>query len=423
VTRATRRDRITCRVRKRDRALLALGCVAWLWSCRDSASSGGPQPRMEPLQHAASERAASSATPPKAQRRSAVLLGTARAAFELVATSEGAVLFWAAPAACERGLSLQRLDAEGRAQGAAASIGSACASRSGTVSEVSAAAGGGQLGVAWIVEAAGQARVFATHGADAATAFAAPLQLGAAEVAARTERARLWLVAAESGQQRVAWHAPRAACTGEPGSCAQLVSEANPPAHDAAGRRGDVREIPQPCARLLVGSVWTQGVWYDAFCALDATGQHATTQVYAIRPEIFYAEASPALLDCEPLGMSPSRAGAVTWGRCADGLRAQAFAPDGRKQLVYAAQQTARCQGGRPVLAVRGQSGQLDALVLDAPRDRLELWLPPELAKPGSRAVFTGRRLLVAWPEGDHLVVASLRCQGQALVSEPPAML
>jgi hypothetical protein len=423
VRQVTDSQRITRGAQNRDCALSALLCVAcvWLGACRGSTADRAARARSQ--QQALSAPASAKVTAPGGS------LGQV-AAFELVATSEGALLIWVPPAVCERGLRVQRLDADGNVQpGSPTATIPACATaRAGAVTELSAAAGGGRLGVAWILEAAGQAQVLGTHGGDAAEAFAPVLPLGAAEAGPRapqTQRGRLWMVASESGQLRVAWHAPRVACAGEAGTCAQLVSEAHPPAVEAAGRRTDVREIPHPCPRLLVGSVWTQGVWYDAFCALGvttATDQQSTTHVYAIRPEIFYAEADPVLRDCEPLGLSPSRTGAVAWGRCRDGLRAHTLAPEGRRQLDGATR-SASCEAGRPVLRVRGQSGQGDSLVLDAPRERLELWLPPELASEGGRAVFTGRRLLVAWARGDHLVVQSLRCQGRALVSEPAPML
>jgi hypothetical protein len=349
-------------------------------------------------------------------------------AFELVATSEGAVLVWAPPAACRSGLQVRRLAADGSMQEPGVVLDAACGGDADLdVVELTAAAGGGRLGVAFVVadKAQQQARVLGTQAADSARAFAPVLQLGAAEPRGLPQRGRVELVAAESGQMRVAWQGPRAACVGESGSCAQLVSEPYPPALDAAGRRTDTREIPQPCPRMLVGSVWTQGVWYDAFCALGARGESQSdsvalriTHVYAIRPEIFYAEAEPTLRDCEPLGLAPSRNGAVAWGRCSDGLRAQLLAPEGHRQTVSAATRSVECADGRPVLRLRGASGEDAAFPLSAPRDRLELWLPPELANEASRAVFTGRHLLVASPQAGGLVVHSHHCDTQGLVSE-----
>jgi hypothetical protein len=349
-------------------------------------------------------------------------------AFELVATSAGAVLVWAPPGACRTGLRARRLAADGSMSEPAVVLSAACggADADADVMELTAAAGGGRLGVVLIAEDKVQreARVLGTQAADSAHAFAPVVQLGAAEPTGRAERGRVELVAAEGGQLRVAWHAPRTACVGESGSCAQLLSEPYPPAAEAAGRRTDTREIPQPCPRLLMGAIWTDGVWYDAFCALAAAGAAdydvagtRFTHVYAIRPEISYAEVDPTLQDCEPLGLAPSRTGAIAWGRCADGLRAHMFAPEGRRQTVSGITRSVECAAGRPVLRLRGASGSGATFPLDAPRDRLELWLPPELASQDSRAAFTGRHLLVATPQAGGLVVHSHHCDTQGLVS------
>jgi hypothetical protein len=353
-------------------------------------------------------------------------------AFELVASSEGAALIWA-PSDCAAGVRVQRFDPEGRALADARDL-QACGATSGStnddaarVIELAAAAGGGQLGVAWLQKRGSETRAFGTHGDDAAQAFSPPLQLGAAEAeeSGPGGRSRLWLVAADSGEMRVAWHAPRGPCSAEAGSCAQLISQPLTAGREAANRRTDTREIPVPCARLMVGSIWTAGVWYDAFCALEGSPKIAMTQVYSIRPEIFYAEVVPALPACEPLGVAPSRTGAVVFGQCDDGLAGMLLSPEGqgRRQTLHALTRTVRCEGGRPVLEMQSREGQRETFALSAPRDRLELWLPPRSGLAGQRAVFTGRRLLVAAADNRHLRMHSLYCVGESLVSDPPAVL
>jgi hypothetical protein len=426
-------------VRRDDRASVTRrafqrdGALAWLVAIAGCALPGC---------RGAAPRASQTQPRPAASRSDVHAVSTAlplahASAFELVATSEGAVLVWAPPAACRSGLRVLRLAADGSMPEPAVAVSAVCGGADTDVMELTAAAGGGRLGVALIVEdkARGEARVLGTQASDSAHAFAPIVQLGAAEPNGRAERGRLELVGSESGQLRVTWHAPRAACAGESGSCAQLVSEPYPPAAQAAGRLTDTREIPQPCPRLLMGAVWTDGVWYDAFCALAAPSRAADydvaagprfTHVYAIRPEISYAEADPTLQDCEPLGLAPSRTGAIVWGRCSDGLRAQMLAPDGRRQTISGTTRSVECADGRPVLRLRGANGPGATFPLDAPRDRLELWLPPELASPDSRAAFTGRHLLVATPEAGGLVVHSHHCDTQGLVSvvsDPRPML
>jgi hypothetical protein len=388
----------------RLRATLVLGLVACAsLACRGSA----PEPARAPAPPA-----------PKGPAPGGELAHAA--SFDLVATSEGAVLAWA-PGTCGQGVQLQRLDVDARVQRAVGLDDAVCGrSGAGEIVELSAAAGGGRLGVAWLAQSPEGARVFASHAGDGAESFAPVLPLGAAEPERPSGRGRLSIVASESAQLRVSWQAPRAACAGQSESCAQLITEPFPPRSDAAGRRTDTREIPRPCPRLLVGSVWTLGVWYDAFCALEGDAAQPISEVYAIRPEIFYAEAQPTLPDCEPLGVSPSRAGALIWGRCADGLRVHTLVVEGRRRILGGVQRSVRCEAGRPVLRVEGRGGASETLELEAPRDRLELWLPETLASPDSRAVFTGRRLLVAEPHAGKLTLRSHRCEAGTLVSEQP---
>jgi hypothetical protein len=396
------------RVRARDRAgrLFAL-CSLCFVACGSGAADRGR------------ERAVISVQPAPVKTIAAPTL-THPAAFELVATSEGALLAWAA-GSCRAGVHAQRFDANGAPQLGAASI-SAC-DPSGpdvdaAISELSAVASAGKLALAWITGNS----VLGTYATDHAADFAPTLQLGAAEPGAGTERGRLLLSASETGQQRVHWRAPRGPCAGEAGGCAMLVTQPHPPAAEAAARTIDTREIPFPCPRLLVGSAWSQGVWYDAFCALDAQAGRATTQVYAIRPEIFYAEVVPVLSDCAPLGAAPSQSGIVVFGQCGSTLRAHVLR-EGRRQAISVSDRQVRCEAGRPVLELHSDGAATETLRLDAPRDRLELWLPPSVAPSGSRAAFTGRRLLIATLQANRLTLRSQHCEGQTLVSDSPTML
>lgn len=393
--------------RDHARKLCAL-CIVCLVAC----SKHGPE----------RQRAVIAVQPAPLKTVSAPTL-TRPGAFELVATSEGALLAWA-EGACRAGVHVQRFDANGEPQLQAASVEACDPSRPQAdepIVELSAVASGGKLALAWITEGASPA-VLGTYATDHAADFAPTLQLGAAEPGASSERGRLLLSASETGQQRVAWRAPRGPCASEPRGCAMLVTQPHPPANEAAARRTDTREIPFPCARLLVGSTWSQGVWYDAFCALDGEAGSATTQVYAIRPEIFYAEVVPVLRGCAPLGAAPSQSGIVVFGQCGSTLRAHVLR-EGRRQAIDVSDRQVRCEAGRPVLELHADGGAIETLRLDAPRDRLELWLPAKLAPPGSRAAFTGRRLLIATLQANRLTLRSQHCEGQTLVSDSPTML
>jgi hypothetical protein len=332
------------------------------------------------------------------------------------------LLLWSA-GPCRDGLQLQHFDANGVPRGSTQTL-PACdpAQPDAHVSELVAVAGGGKLGVAWISDAASSSKVLGSYGRDSGAALAQPLPLGAADTSGEPH-SRLWLSGAESGQLRLAYRAPKAACAAEPSGCTLLVSQAHPPGSEAAQRGGgDAREIPFPCEHLMVGSTWNRGTWYDAFCALDGAGGRATTEVYAIRPEIFYAEAMPVLAGCAPLGLAPSQTGAVVFGRCGDELRAHVLS-ETQKRVVVVRERTLQCDAGRPVLTLIGDRGERETLRLDAPRDRLELWIPPDIAPNESRVAFTGRRILIASVQANRLMLRTQHCEAQSLVSDPPTML
>jgi hypothetical protein len=200
------------------------------------------------------------------------------------------------------------------------------------------------------------------------------------------------------------------------------MTTGHPPSPHAAERGTDTREVPDPCPELLVGADWNQGVWYEGFCALDGAEARPITQVYAIRPEIFYAEALPVLAGCAPLGLAKAEKGVLVFGTCEDGLHVQRLS-ESHLDVVTSAVREVRCESGRPWLEIRNGQGKTFVYRLDAPQDRLELWLPPRMASAGSRAAFTGRALLVTSVVDNALRLRSWKCQGETLVSDGPSML
>ncbi len=342
-------------------------------------------------------------------------------AFELVATSEGATAVWIAPGACETSLHVQRFDGDGNKIGESTRSGiEACGSdvafaARAHIVEISAAVGAGRLGLAWIAQDANSAAVFGSYGSDDATTLAPAARLSAAPLVHGATRGRLQMSGASTGQVRVAYRAPEAACVGEAGRCAQLVTQSLP---SGALRVADTREIATPCPRMLVGATVLAGTWYDGFCAVSggASKSEPLTQVYAIRPEISYAEAVPVLAGCEPLGVSPTSKGVAVWGLCGGTLRAHVVAAMGHELVLDAVTREAKCQQDRPVLSiVAGDGTRLDS-PQDEPRDRLELLLPPELAGPAARAAFAGRNIFVTEVKQGSLVLRVLGCRGDSLV-------
>ena len=288
--------------------------------------------------------------------------------------------------------------------------------------QLSAVADGGKLGLVWVARDDHEAHVLGSFGADTGDDFAPTLQLGAAANVALSGRSRLSMAGAESGQMRVSWRATDGRCSTGEASCARVLTSSHPPTREAAARGSDAREVPVPCPELLVGALWRQGVWYESFCALEGLHAEPVTEVYAIRPEIYYAEAFPVLAGCTPLGVAPAARGVLVFGMCADGLRAHALG-DSDRDVIASAVLDVRCESGRPTFTIRNGHGQSIAYKLDAPTDRLELWLSGKLATSESRVAFTGRTLLVATVQDAQLKVQAWKCQGESLVSDSSAML
>jgi hypothetical protein len=344
------------------------------------------------------------------------------AAFELVASSEGAVLSWA-PGPCSEGVRVQRFATDGEPVGEPARLdGCGPIKTQARIVQLSAVADGGKLGLSWVVRDEHEAHVLGSFGADTGNAFAPTLLLGAAAPDELPGRSRLSMAGAESGQMRVSWRATDGPCSTGEQHCARVLTTSHPPAQEVAARGSDAREIPVPCPELLVGALWRHGVWYEAFCAVEGPRAEPVTEVYAIRPEIFYAEAFPVLVGCTPLGTAPAARGVLVLGMCADGLRVHALGESHRDVIANAVREV-RCESGRPTFTFRNGQGQSIAYKLDAPTDRIELWVSGALATSESRVAFTGRKLLVATVRDSQLNVQAWKCQGESLVSDSSAML
>lgn len=404
-------------------------CALW-WACAGCGSRGGEDAASTARGVTAPVAPPSLASPPDATPASppATFSLDAHDAFELVGTSDGALLVWAPPGSCTRGLSLQRFDAGGVRQGATSNgptlacgaepAGPSTGATTARITEVAAAAGGGRLGVAWIAERGASAEVLATHADDGAERFAPAVELAASVTAGSASRARVQLTASETGQFRVGFREADAACSARAGRCAHYLTRPLPGPRPADGRGVEAREIPRPCERMVGGGVWVGGTWYDAVCARDPG---AATHVFAIRPEISYAEAVRTLEDCEPLGISPGENFAVAWGRCDDGIAARVLSPQpARDKLVRQVARTLACRDGRPLARVTGADGSRFEVAFGPPRARVEGYLPDEFGS-AARAVWTGEALVVARPsQGGDLRVEAWRCAGGALVRASP---
>ncbi len=277
--------------------------------------------------------------------------------------------------------------------------------------EVAAASGGGRVGVAWVARHGREVRVHVSRGTG--TSFSPAEDLGESELPPMIVRGNVAMAAAADGSLSLIHRTTRGPCVdGVPGECARLrITRIGD--DGASDRRGLALVIPEVCDRPVPGYVWADGTWYYSICA-QSEGAPATT-VYAIQFEPSYAQADRIFAGCEALGLGRVGEGAaVALGRCAggrvDGVR---YADAGSNKLVLVGlSRRVVCSEGRPHVVLGGDPGgdQLDLPLNEATAD-LSALLPEAMARPRSRAVWTGEALLVAVPLGAEVALHRYQCE------------
>jgi hypothetical protein len=359
--------------------------------------------------------------PPQAPRPLAVgRMVATRAAFDLIASAEGAVLVWGVPQTEGGGVRALALDAYGGVRGhevvVVAEGLSASASADddpGHVEDVAAAAAGARTAIAWIVRRGARSRAQATISSAGIEGFAPPRDLGATVSGPLdgSARGRIAVWALPDGSAVVAHQLEPGHCMGRAGTCARFSRShlgGNPV-------RGDEPlEVFDPCEPLLVGGVVRGAAWFHGICHGGA--QPATT-LYAIDPTSApLASAPDVLAGCAPIGIAPGPSGAVAVARCPEGISAQEVGPRGDVlATVRPARARAWCESGRPILELASKGGAI-RLPLSEPISRLEALLDESLAPPGARAVWTGEALLVAAIANREVTLRRFQCELSRLV-------
>jgi hypothetical protein len=123
-----------------------------------------------------------------------------------------------------------------------------------------------------------------------------------------------------------------------------------------------------------------------------------------------YAQAEPLLEGCVPLGATTLDGEVLLVGRC--GTERRAVRVGRRESAVRAvglSDLAVLCDGTGRIRFRAAGSSALDHVV-EAPADRLGALLPERIAPVDSRAVWTGRALVVASAVGNRLVARRHAC-------------
>jgi hypothetical protein len=166
--------------------------------------------------------------------------------------------------------------------------------------------------------------------------------------------------------------------------------------------------VPVPCTDNATSLVTLAERYHYGVCTDSSSGP--VTTVFSITPEPAYARAEPVLAGCEPAGTFTWLGSAWLVADC-QGNRRAARVGGGDEDVEYLDLRSLRLDCKEGVAAVH--SAGFD-LALVEPRGRLEALLPSAIAPRGSRAVWTGRVLLVASSAGTSLRLARYACTGSS---------
>jgi hypothetical protein len=336
-------------------------------------------------------------------------------AFDLVSSNEGAALIWA-----NRGtgqLELSVFDDAGKAlrsEPLVPSLDAGAPTTGVSISEVAATVHGSELAVAWLERGStSRARGFVRplNGGSAGRI----VELGGVLEPVSVPRGNL-AVTNHDGHFTVLSRGLRSDCI-------------DPSAHDCVSfgfHRLDAKDakdaldqglpltVPLPCAQGSVSFAVTGSRWYYGVCS-QSTGKPVTT-LFSIQPDPEYARADRLLEGCLPLGALAQNGELWLVGDCVGegqrhGVRVRAGNAEPLDLRVDRLE--AVCQSGSPLIRQTGPAGMI--LPLITARDRLEAFLPQSLAPVDSRAVWTGRTLLVAAAGRGTITLKGYQCDSTLL--------
>lgn len=331
---------------------------------------------------------------------------TSGAAFDLVPLADGALIVWGRPSRLGGGLQLARLDAWGSAVGneqlayaPALPAGGTSAERiAEDALELDAAVARGSIAIAWVARNQLELSVKSIVGDLASMRFGGPILLGPTTRSRIGGRGYVTVAASDDGTFQGIVRLADAPCAGSPSATCAQVGSAELRATQAVPA-GVPLAIPDACAQTVVGAAWVGRRFHYGVCSMRE-GAPLTT-AYTIEPDSQVARSDELLPGCQPDGFLSTGSELLIAGRCAGGRAGARMAntAHGMRALPMDSVQI-RCEGRVPVIQTAPELGA--TVRLTTPLDHLEALLPQNVAPTGSRAVWTGKTVLIAQPiEGE----------------------
>lgn len=328
------------------------------------------------------------------------------AAFDLVTARHGATFVWGQPTSLGGGLRLLRLNDLGESLGHERQIvlgGSNGAQIPPDAVELAAASSAGHLGIVWVSREQALLRVLTLRGDADGGRFSPVVDLGVTDMRRVGRRGQVAIGASEDGTMQALYRGRTADCSGAtPGSMDCLSVFTHQLGNDTLGE--DVpMAVPELCDPAMVGATHADGAWYFGVCA--ANGGTPAAHVLGLVEEPAYKQPSNLLAGCSPSAITAFDSGAYVSARCGNRIQGVWLGDAGRRSEELNTAPRVECSGDEAVVIV-GERRE----TLRAPRDRIESLLPPSLVPGPSRAVWTGRAVLVAAPIGREVAFRRYEC-------------
>jgi hypothetical protein len=327
-----------------------------------------------------------------------------RSAFDLVVVGSGAALLWVGP---KGDLAMLELDAAGEPRGGDRVIRKAPSATE--ISEVVASAEGRTLTAAWVESSGSNARVLGQV-IEVGGVTGELLDLGAITLHTVGSRGNVAIAANQGAALVMARGTDTDCASSASGRCAEFrffyVDR------DGARPTGLPAAVNEPCPIQGALLAITGNRRFYGVC--NKSGDLWSTTVFMIQYEPEYARADKVLAGCVPQQLSTLGRDAVVVGEC--GIRRRAARLTGADEPIAEVdlrEVTLRCESKGPSIAV--PASQPWVLALDRPRDDLGALLPAKLAERGSRALWTGKTLLVARERNGLIELFGHRCRDQKL--------
>ncbi len=273
----------------------------------------------------------------------------------------------------------------------------------------------GRSAVAWLRTADGHAHVERVLGGGRLPVFGPATELerwatSEQEASSNVGAQDLALWSTPLGDFRLLHRAAPMACEASAACATYRHSRLSDPVGES--RSSASLAAPVVCPWALPGLVMAGGRMYYGLCVL-VDGAPLST-LYLLQPEPQYAQAERALAECRPLGVlaaadATGAEAALFAADCPEGRVAVSLAAPGVSVSPVGPVQAPTCSAAGPVLHVGGLR-----VPIPAPRDRLEGFLPSDVAPAGARVLWTGDVFVVAELLGSQLSLRTWSCEAAA---------